>query len=365
MPTPDVKRLLTLDGGGIRGIFSLEILARLEAQLRERSGNPNLLLSDHFHYIGGTSTGAIIATCLSWGMSVAEVQDLYLNRGVEMFRLAPIYLRWWHKFEGAAITRMLQSLFSEDGHGKTPALLSTKKLRTFLTLVMRNQSSGSPWPVSNNPAAKFNDSSLPECNLNLPLWQLVRASTAAPVYFPPETIDLGGRKQVFVDGGITPYNNPSLLLFMMATLPAYNLNWATGVDKLLLVSIGTGRVRTGIGLRRAEQMSLLFHAQTLPVALMDSINLEQDMICRTIGLCKAGEPIDSEVGDFRDVPASEIPNRKCTYLRYDHSFTSAEIEQAKRYGKAAITLDNLRLIPFLREVGSRYAEEHVRVADLI
>ena len=98
-------------------------------------------------------------------------------------------------------------------------------------LVMRNHSTGSPWPVSKNPAAKFNDPALPECNLKLPVWQLVRASTAAPVYFPPETINVGGRKHVFVDGGITPYNNPALLLFQMATLPAYKVEWETGLIK--------------------------------------------------------------------------------------------------------------------------------------
>ena len=152
---------------------------------------------------------------------------------------------------------------------------------------------------------------------------------------------------------------------MMATLPAYNLNWETGVDKMLLVSIGTGRVRTGIGLRRADQMSLLFHARSLPVALMDSINLQQDMMCRTIGFCKEGEPIDSEVGDFRDVAPEEIPQRKFTYMRYDHPFTAEEIAAAKQHGKAGLSLDNLRLIPFLQRIGSDYAKEHVRVDDLI
>jgi hypothetical protein len=360
-----MKRLLALDGGGIRGVFSLEILARIETLLRTKTGNPNLVLSDYFHYIGGTSTGAIIATCLSWGMSVTEVRDLYTKRAIEMFRLAPLYLRFWNKFEGEAITRMFKTLFSEDEEGKIPALLSTKKLRTLLTLVMRNHTTGSPWPVSNNPAATFNDPALPDCNLNLPVWQLVRASTAAPVYFPPETIDLGGRKQVFVDGGITPYNNPALLLFMMATLPAYKLGWETGVDKMLLVSLGTGRIRTGIGLRRGDQMSLLFHARSLPVALMDSINLQQDMLCRTIGYCREGEPIDSEVGDFRDVAATEIPERKFTYMRYDHPFTAEEITAAKKHGKAGLSLDNLRLIPFLQQIGRDYAEGHVRAEDLV
>jgi hypothetical protein len=152
---------------------------------------------------------------------------------------------------------------------------------------------------------------------------------------------------------------------MMATLPAYKLEWETGVDKMLLVSIGTGRVRTGIGLRRADQMSLLFHARSLPIALMDSINLQQDMICRTIGYCRAGEPIDSEVGDFRDVAPDEILKRKFTYMRYDHPFTDTEIKGAKQYGKSGLSLDNLRLIPFLQQIGREYAEEHVRAEDLL
>jgi uncharacterized protein len=362
----EIKRLLALDGGGIRGIFSLEILCRLEAQLREKTGNPNLLLSDYFDYIAGSSTGAIIASCLSWGMSAAEVQHLYISRATEMFRLAPIFRRFWHKFEAEAITRLFKTVFSEDAEGKVAALLGTKKLRTLLMLVMRNHTTGSPWPISNNPAAKFNDPASPECNLNLPLWQLVRASTAAPVYFPPETIELGGRKHVFVDGGITPYNNPALLLFLMATLPAYRLCWPTGVDKMLLVSVGTGRARTGIGARRADQMSLFFHAHSVPVALVESINREQDMVCRAIGYCKQGPPLDSEIGDFRDVPATEIPNRKFTYLRYDHYFTPDELDQAARYGsKGAIRMDNLQLIPLLQEIGRRYAEEHVRAGDLL
>ncbi|MEY2439123.1 MAG: hypothetical protein QOI34_508 [Verrucomicrobiota bacterium] len=358
-----MKRLLALDGGGIRGVFSLEILARIEASARKMRNQPDLVLADYFDYIAGTSTGAIIATCLSWGMSVAQVRDLYINRAVEMFRPAPIYRRFWNRFEAEAITRMFQVVFSEDGKGEVPALLDTKKLRTLLTLVMRNYTTGSPWPVSNNPAAKFNDPTRENSNLKLPVWQLVRASTAAPVYFPPETIDLGGKKHVFVDGGITPYNNPALLLFSMATLPCYNLNWPTGVDKMLLVSVGTGHMRTGAGALRANQMNMLFYARSIPFALMESINQEQDMICRSIGYCKEGEPIDSEIGDLRGSPDT-VAEKKFSYVRYDHLFTPEEMDLARKTSKMGITLDNLMLIPFLMELGARYAEANVRAEDL-
>jgi hypothetical protein len=52
-------------------------------------------------------------------------------------------------------------------------------------------------------------------------------------------------------------------------------------------------------------------------------------------------------------------------MRYDHAFTDGEIEKAKQYGKSGLSLDNLRLIPFLQEIGNEYAGQHVRSADLI
>ena len=68
----------------------------------------------------------------------------------------------------------------------------------------------------------------------------MRASTAAPVYFPPEVIRLGDKEFIFVDGGVTTYNNPAFMAFLMATVEPYNLNWPTGEDNMLVVSIGTG-----------------------------------------------------------------------------------------------------------------------------
>ena len=73
-------KLLALDGGGIRGMISLEVLAEIESTLRSSLGtDEKFVLSDYFDYVAGTSTGAIIATCISWGMSVAEIIKFYLD----------------------------------------------------------------------------------------------------------------------------------------------------------------------------------------------------------------------------------------------------------------------------------------------
>ncbi|MBD0364115.1 MAG: patatin-like phospholipase family protein [Coleofasciculus sp. C3-bin4] len=71
-------KLLALDGGGIRGMITLEVLAKIEATLRLALGREeSFVLADYFDYIAGTSTGAILATAISLGMSVAEIQDFY------------------------------------------------------------------------------------------------------------------------------------------------------------------------------------------------------------------------------------------------------------------------------------------------
>ncbi len=77
-PPPKVagqRRMLALDGGGIRGVLSLEILAGIEDMLRKDNDNPDLVLSDYFDYFGGTSTGAMIATALGLGWPVISMKS--------------------------------------------------------------------------------------------------------------------------------------------------------------------------------------------------------------------------------------------------------------------------------------------------
>jgi patatin-like phospholipase/acyl hydrolase len=152
---------------------------------------------------------------------------------------------------------------------------------------MPRRTRGSPWPLSNNPYAKYNaNKDRLDDNLKLPLWQLVRASTAAPTYFPPEVIllkntDKGQEKEfVFVDGGVTMYNNPAFQMFLMATLDRYwpkapDKRWKAGAEQMLIVSVGTGtaaNVRAGLD---PDDMNLLYNASTIPSALMFAAQNEQ------------------------------------------------------------------------------------------
>src|SRR5260370_35283128 len=84
----------------------------------------------------------------------------------------------------------------------------------------------------------------------MPLWQLARASTAAPTYFPPETLVCGDKSFIFVDGGVTMYNNPAFQMFLMATVSNYwplapheTRGWKTRGAGILSVSVGPGPPR--------------------------------------------------------------------------------------------------------------------------
>jgi len=281
------RRILSLDGGGIRGVFTIEVLARMEAELRAHHGRPELVLADHFHLIAGTSTGAIIAALLSWGYPVAQVRGLYHSKAREMFRKAPLWQFFHSKYRHDGLTQILRKTFlEEDG---TAARLGTSKLRTLLLVVMRNATTGSAWPVTNNPQAKFNQRvdedgrPFAGCNLDLPLWQLIRASAAAPWYFPPELVVLPPEQFSFVDGAITAYNNPALIAALTATLPAYRLDWPTGANRLLLVSAGTGATKTRLSPTLHFLLRRLSVAMLVPGGLLETISQQQDMLCRVLG----------------------------------------------------------------------------------
>ena len=191
MQSAGPKKILTCDGGGIRGLISVEVLARMKQELCEHRGKPHLVLADYFDFVCGTSTGAIIPACISVGMSVERIRDFYVGSGDQMFDKASLLKRLQYGYNDEPLANKLRIEFNRAlGHAETaPAVtLGDAGLRTLLMMVLRNHSTDSPWPVSNNPLAKYNQRERRDCNLDLPLWQLVRASTAAPTFFPPEVV---------------------------------------------------------------------------------------------------------------------------------------------------------------------------------
>jgi patatin-like phospholipase/acyl hydrolase len=294
---PGPKKILTLDGGGIRGLITIGVLQQIEELLRLELGRGrDFVLAEYFDFIAGTSTGAVIAAAIALGMPMDTIRRFYLDSGTAVFNRASLCKRFRYKYEHKKFAAKLQSALGVD------TTLGSHRLSTLLMLVLRNATTDSPWLVTNNPFAKYNQrlqadgTPCVDCNLDMPLWQLVRASAAAPTYFPPEVVRVGTRDFVFVDGGVTPYNNPAFIAFLVATMEAYQIGWAAGEDLLLLVSVGTGSSAQANEHLEPRAMHLFYHAAAVPEALIYGAQNQQDMLCRVFG---------------------PVSPRLFTYVRYD------------------------------------------------
>jgi Patatin len=182
-------KILSIDGGGIKGIAPASLLANIE----ERTGKK---IIDYFDLIVGTSTGGIIALGLGLGFSAREILSLYLDNGDKIFKKqfflkslfgvrAPIY-----------DTSALQRLLEEKFKGK---LLGQSKVRLVIP----------SFDIVNNTVCMFKTShhSRLQMDYTMKAEDVALSTAAAPYYFPPyKTIE----DRFLVDGGMFA-NNPTLV----------------------------------------------------------------------------------------------------------------------------------------------------------
>lgn len=317
-PQVGPKRILALDGGGLRGVLTLGMLRRIEELLRARHGDPELRLGDYFDLIAGTSTGAIIAAALALGMSVDEVHGHYMRLGNKVFKRS--LLRWGAlraKFPAEAVREALVGVYGERR-------LDSPDLRTGLLVVTKRLDTGSTWPLTNHPKSRYYERGAQArtiANREYPLWQVVRASTAAPYFFDPESIRIGrgsgGVKPVdgdFVDGGVSPHNNPALQALMTATIPGYAFGWPTGEKNLLVVSVGTGKADAEVGHAGLVKSTAAIHAVLSLKALMEDCGDQVETMMQWLSTSPTARPIDREIGTVAG-PLGGTP--LCSYLRYN------------------------------------------------
>ncbi|MEL6866834.1 MAG: patatin-like phospholipase family protein [Bacteroidota bacterium] len=305
LEAPGPKRILALDGGGIRGAITLGFLERIEDLLRKRHNNPDLRLCDYFDLMGGTSTGAIIASGLAIGMSAKEIKELYLELGSQIFgSKTSLFKRLNAKFKIEALEEELTKIF-----GDMP--MSSDGIKTGLCIVTKRADTGSTWPLLNHPKAKYY-----KYNKDILLRKAVRASTAAPTYFKPEAFDVGqGQIGAFVDGGVSMHNNPAMQLFLLATLKGFPYQWPTGADQLLLVSVGTGRWESRQKVEDVTDNKLWDWATEVINMLMKDAGEMNELFLQYLSQSPTARELDSEIGDLsKDVLG---PQASMSYLRYN------------------------------------------------
>ena len=272
LKAPGPKRLLALDGGGIRGLISLQYLAKVEQILRQRHENRDMVLGDYFDLIGGTSTGAIIGVLLALGWPVASIRDMYLTLGREAFKPRKSWFGPLGRLVGAKFDeKPLEELLKTHLGDRT---FESDDLRSGLMIVLKRADTGSVWVLMNIPGHRFY-----EQNRTIRLWEAVSSSTAAPVFFKPRSIsDVGGGEEaVFIDGGVSMHNNPALQLLMAATLKGFALEWPLGEENLLLCSVGTGSFERLASKEALKKFSNLHWLAMLTTQLMnDALGIESD-----------------------------------------------------------------------------------------
>ena len=355
------KRLLSLDGGGVRGVISVAFLERIEAILSAQAG-ANVRLGDWFDLVGGTSTGAIIATGLALGKTTADLKDIYYRLAPHAFRRSRLRIPLLQpKFDVTGLRREIAAIVEDQ-------TLDSPELRTGLGIVAKRVDTASLWIVANNPRAPYWDTPRDGNfigNRQYRLINLLRASTAAPTYFEPESIPILENVQgLFIDGGVSPHNNPALALFMMTQLKPYRLCWETGRDKLTVVSIGTGGYRQRLdraSLGRMQNITIALHA--LRTVMDDSQGLALALM-QWFGQSPTPWSVNSEMQDLlHDLfPGGPL----FRFLRYDVRLEAdwlAEhlgVKLSEKDLARVREMDNPDSIPLAYEIGRLAAERQVK-----
>jgi hypothetical protein len=311
-PDTGPKRILALDGGGVKGVLTLGMLKALEDELRRRAGGASSFrLSDYYDLIGGTSTGAIISSALALGLSVDEVIALYMRLGPEVFGRNTgdgVFLQC--KFDSKKLRRALHSVL-------TTKTLGTEDLKTGLAIHAKRIDTGSAWVITNHPLGQFYDPPgdtgiFP--NKRYRLTDLVLASAAAPTFFDEITIDIEFdekrrpiQKGYFVDGAVSANNNPGMQLLMLALEPSYKFGWKSGADNLMMTSCGTGSRRPSVDGKAFQGLPPGLRGVHALRAMVYDTQVQGVMMLQALSEPKKPWRVNSEIGDMRGVCISGVP----------------------------------------------------------
>ena len=275
-------KILSIDGGGIRGILPCSILAFIE----EQTGSP---ISEIFDLIVGTSTGGIIALGLSLAdseernaYSADDMRELYVKNGNTIFaKRQKDFLSRIGSFSALTKTLTAKPYDEESFEKLLDQYFGESRLKPLLTDVLVTSyeiEKGKPFYFSSRLAEK-------DQNENYQLKQVARSTSAAPTYFEPSVVEYNEKEKLaLVDGGVFA-NNPSILAYSEAkelwkdrTSKAFEAKVLADDHDLpfYLLSLGTGSSSNSIPVDKAEEWRAANWAGQLTDIFMRSVEESTD-----------------------------------------------------------------------------------------
>lgn len=262
---PRRYRVLSLDGGGIRGVITAVWLDRIEHEL----GSP---IGRSVDLIAGTSTGSILACALSHGLPASRIVQLYVENGRKVFPGAS-RRRWdriWRtfsqgpsapKYNDDGLAKVLQDEFGTDlrfGELATPTLVTSYNTLNRTALVFK--------------------SFKPEHG-KLRTWEIAKASSSAPTYFPAHIMSVDGAKLPLIDGGVVA-NSPTACAIAEAVRINASKKTGLSISDLNVLSFGTGELTRPITIDDATEWGAIEWAIPVIDVLMDGAADAVDYIAR-------------------------------------------------------------------------------------
>lgn len=257
MANTKLTRILSIDGGGIRGIIPGQILVHLEEELKKQDNNPKAKLADYFDMIAGTSTGGIL-TCIYLcpedagskvpRFSAEQAVNLYLDRGDEIFDIS-----LWQKITSGA--GVLDEKYSaKELEEALKDYLKELKLSELIKPCLITS-----YDIKNRRAHFFTQhDAVQHEGHDFLVREVARATSAAPTYFEAARVKaMDNMTYPLIDGGVFA-NNPTLCAYAEAR----NINFGTGRNKptakdMFILSIGTGTVDKPYYYKNAKDWGLV------------------------------------------------------------------------------------------------------------
>jgi len=355
-----MKTIFSFDGGGVRGALTIAFWEEIERILKDKEDTP---LVKRVDLAGGCSTGALLAALFALGYSASESQTIFSSMAPKVFQRSRSRIPGIQsKFKGNELKKVLNEICGDKK-------LESPDLLTGFMLAMKRMDTGSPWILSNNPNNPYWDDPPDGSylgNRHYLLSDIIRASTAAPHFFEPELIKImdGQPPGLFVDGGVSVNNNPAFALLRLATIPSLGYSWETGIDKLRIVSFGTGSFRETMKPDGARRMPAAGLGVKALAGMMKDAMTQVITLMQLLGDTQTPWKIDSEIGDLSDMQWLKEPLFQ--YLRYD---VRLEADWLKRELDIDVTesqlveyrkMDEPKTIPELYELGKIAAKAQVK-----